>query len=123
MESQRQRKFSRLIQKEISEIFIRDELGMGAGHFFTIMEVRMSPDLSVAKVYISFMLDKDKTTSFEMLNDRKKEVRNLLGRRIGKQVRRVPELIFYLDEVEENATKIEDILNKLEIPPEDSEEE
>ena len=123
MESQRQRKFARLIQKELGDIFQRDQLNISEGHFFTVMEVRMSPDLSVAKVYISFMLDADKEGTFALLNERKKEVRNLLGRRIGGQVRRVPELIFYLDEVEENAARIEDILNKLDIPPETPEED
>ena len=123
MESQRQRKFSRLIQKELGEIFQRDRIGMGSNHFFTVMEVRMSPDLSVAKVFISFMLDGDKEGTFEMLNDKKKEIRNLLGRSIGGHVKRVPELIFYLDEVEENAARLEDLLNNLDIPPASDDEE
>ncbi len=123
MESQRQRKFARLIQKELGEIFQRDRIGVGSKHFFTVMEVKMSPDLSVAKVFISFMLDGDKEGTFELLNDKKKEIRNQLGRRIGGQVRRVPELIFYIDEVEENAIRIEEILNKLDIPPDNQEEE
>ena len=122
MESQRQKKFGRLIHKEISDIFLKDELGIGRNHFFTVMEVRMSPDLGVAKVYVSFMLDKEKQASFELLNSRKNEIRNLLGRRIAKQVRRIPELIFYMDEVEENAARIEDILKNLDIPPEKPEE-
>lgn len=123
MESQRQRKFARLIQKELGEIFQRDRIGVGSKHFFTVMEVKMSPDLSVAKVFISFMLDGDKEGTFELLNDKKNEIRNQLGRRIGGQVRRVPELIFYIDEVEENAIRLEEILNKLDIPPDNQEEE
>lgn len=123
MESQRQRKFARLIQKELGEIFQRDRIGIGSNHFFTIMEVKMSPDLSVAKIFVSFMLDGDKEGTYELLNEKKNEIRNQLGRRIGGQVRRIPELIFYLDEVEENAARLEDILNKLDIPPESNEEE
>ena len=116
MESQRQRKFSRLILKEISEIFQRDRKGIVGDHFFTVVDVRMSPDLSVAKIYISFMLDKDKEEAFERINTHKSEIRNLLGQRIGKQVRKIPELIFYMDEVEEKAARIEEILRNLDIP-------
>ena len=123
MESQRQRKFARLIQKEIGDIFLKDELGIGKNHFFTVMEVRMSPDLGVAKVYISFMLEKDKKATFEILEHRKNEIRNLLGRRIAKQVRRIPELIFILDEVEENAARLDEILKNLDIPPAKPEDE
>lgn len=85
----------------------------------TVMEARVSPDLSVAKIFLSFMMVEDKEEVFESINERKSEIRNLLGRRIGKQVRKIPELIFYMDEVEEKASRIEEILNKLNIPPED----
>ena len=123
MESQRQRKFGRLIHKEISDIFLKDQLAIGKSHFFTVMDVKMSPDLGVAKVYISFMLEKEKQATFELLNQRKSEIRNLLGRRIAKQVRRVPELIFYLDEVEENAARLDEILRNLHIPPDPGDKE
>lgn len=117
MESQRQRKFSRLILKEISEIFQQDRKGIVGNHFITVVDVRMSPDLSVAKVYISFMLEKEKQETFDMINSHKGEIRNLLGQKIGKQVRKIPELIFYMDEVEEKAARIEEILKNLDIPP------
>ena len=63
------------------------------------------------------MLDKDKEEAFERINTHKSEIRNLLGQRIGKQVRKIPELIFYMDEVEEKAARIEEILRNLDIPP------
>lgn len=88
----------------------------------TIAEVKMSPDLGVAKVYISMMLTKNKEVTLESLNTHKKEIRKALGDRIGKQVRIIPELIFFIDEVEENAERIETLINNLNIPPTNEED-
>ncbi len=115
----RQQKFSRLVQKELSEIFQRDRRGILGGTFITIADVRVSPDLGVARIYISMLLAKDKQKTFDTLNLHKKEIRKELGEKIGKQVRIIPELIFEIDEVEENAQRIEDIIKNLNIPPAD----
>lgn len=115
----RQQKFSRLVQKELSEVFQRDRRGILGGTFITIADVRVSPDLGIARIYISMLLAKDKQKTLETLNLHKKEIRKELGERIGKQVRIVPELIFEIDEVEENAQRIEDIIKNLNIPPAD----
>jgi ribosome-binding factor A len=63
------------------------------------------------------MLAPDKPAVLEKLNVHKKEIRKDLGNRIGKQVRIIPELIFFIDEVEENAHRIEDLIKGLNIPP------
>lgn len=117
--STRQQKFGRLIQKELSDIFQRDKRGILDNAFISISEVDMSPDLSVAKVYISMMLVKDKPLTLEKLNRGKGEIRKSLGERIGKQVRVIPELIFIIDETEENALRIEELIKNLNIPPAD----
>jgi ribosome-binding factor A len=114
----RQQKYARLIQKEISDIFQKDKRGILENAFITLADVRVSPDLSVAKIYISMLLEKDKEKLLEKINTRKKEIRKELGDRIGKQVRIIPELVFYIDEVEENAQRIEEIIKNLNIPPE-----
>lgn len=115
--STRQQKFGRLIQKELSDIFQRDKRGILDNTFITISDVGMSPDLSVAKVYISMMLAKDKQKTLEKLNRGKGEIRKALGEKIRKQVRVVPELIFIIDETEENAFKMDELLKSLNIPP------
>ena len=117
--STRQQKFGRLIQKELSDIFQRDKRGILDNTFVTISDVAMSPDLGVAKIYISMMLAKDKAHTLEKLNRGKGEIRKALGERIRKQVRVVPELIFFIDETEENAFKIEELIKNLNIPPAD----
>ncbi len=122
-ESTRQQKYGRLLLKELSEIFQRDKRGILENAFISVSEVTVSPDLSVAKIYISMMLAKDKTRTLEKLNKHKSEIRKALGDRIGKQVRIVPELIFYIDETEENAFRIEELIKNLNIPPADKEQE
>lgn len=115
----RQQKFSRLIQKELSDIFQRDQRGLLGNSFITIVEVRVSPDLSLAKVYISMMLAPDKKAVLEKLDVHKKEIRKALGERIRNQARIIPELAFFIDEVEEKAQRMDEILKNLQIPPAD----
>ena len=117
----RQQKYARLIQKEISDIFQRDKKGILDNAFITLADVKVSPDLSVAKIYISMLLEKEREKILEKINARKREIRKELGERIGKQVRIIPELVFYIDEVEENAQRIEELIKNLNIPPETKE--
>ncbi len=114
----RQQKYAKLIQKELSEIFQRDRRGILDNAFVSIADVKMNPDLSVARVYISMLLARDKEKTLENINRHKSELRKALGDKIGKQVRIIPELIFYKDDVEENAIRMEDLLKNLNIPAE-----
>ena len=116
-ETTRQQKYSKLIQKELSDIFLRDKRGILDNAFVTIADVRMSPDLSVARIYISMLLVKEKEKVLENITLRKGEIRKALGNRIGKQVRIIPELIFFKDEVEEMATRLDELIKNLNIPP------
>jgi ribosome-binding factor A len=117
--SVRQQKYGRLIQKELSDIFLKDKRSILENTFVTIAEVRMSPDLSVAKVYLSMTLAKNKNSLLASINAHKSEIRKALGDRIRNQARIVPELVFIIDEVEENAQRIEDLLKSLNIPKEE----
>jgi len=119
----RQQKYGKLIQKELSDIFQRDKRGILENAFVTIVEVRVSPDLAIAKVYISMMLVKDKAAMLEKIRARKNEIRKALGNKIGKQVRVVPELIFFIDEVEEDAQRMDKLISGLDIPKENSNSE
>ncbi|MEM6359558.1 MAG: 30S ribosome-binding factor RbfA [Bacteroidota bacterium] len=122
-ETTRQQKFSRLIQRDLSAIIQKDKMGIFSNTFVTIADVKMSPDLGVAKIYLSMLLVKDKQHMLDLVNRHKSEIRRELGRLIGKQVRIIPELIFYVDEVEENATRIDQIIDNLDVPEEDIEGE
>jgi ribosome-binding factor A len=112
----RQQKFAKLIQKELSDIFQRDKRGILENAFVTIAEVRVSPDLGLARVFISMMLIKDKQAVLERITSRKSEIRKALGNKIGKQDRIVPELVFYIDQVEADAPRMDNLLGNLDIP-------
>jgi ribosome-binding factor A len=115
--STRQQKVAKLLLKEMSDIFLRDRRGLLGNAFISIADVRVSPDLGVAKIYLSMMLSQNKKELIDKINEHKKEFRKLLGDKVGKQLRIVPEIIFYLDEVEEKAQRLDEIINNLHIPP------
>jgi ribosome-binding factor A len=117
MESTRQHKFSRLIQKEISDIFQKKGSDYYGNAFVTVTLVRTVPDLSLAKVYLSFFKAKEPGKIIDKLNSQAKDVRRELGASIKNQVRHIPELHFYLDDSMDYAENIDKILNKINIPP------
>jgi|AntRauTorckE6833_2_1112554.scaffolds.fasta_scaffold17548_3 ribosome-binding factor A len=119
----RQKKYSSLLQKDLSEIFQKQMANAFGKSFITITDVEVSPDLSFAKVYLSLMLSDNPDETLEMIRERKSEIRKHLGNRIGKQVRIVPEIAFFMDDTLESANRIDDILSKLDIPPEEKEDE
>lgn len=117
-ESKRQQKFSKLIQKDLGDIFQRDKMGVFSQTFVTIAEVKITPDLSLARVYVS-IFSPNKRDVFDNIIEHKSEIRRELGFKIGKQVRIVPDLEFFLDEVEDRAARIDKIISDLDIPPAD----
>jgi len=125
MESKRQLKYSKLIQKELGDIFQRESRSLIGNAMVTVTRVQMSPDLSVAKVYLSF-LNADNQVLFDKINSAKKSIRGGLGKRIGKSVRITPEIAFFLDESAAYAQHMDGVISKLDIPEasdEDDEEE
>lgn len=112
MESVRQQKVGRLIQKELSEIFRANSKSMFEGNFISVTIVRVSPDLGQTKVYLSVMNPGDKSAIVEKVKDLTSPIRHLLGNKIRKQVRVIPELLFFLDDSLDYAEKIEKLLKK-----------
>ena len=122
-ESTRQKKVARLLQKELGDILQVDKRNVLNGAFVTITEVHISPDLSVAKIYLSLMLVQNPDELIEHINNHKKEIRGLLGRKIGKAMRIVPEIYFVHDDLQEKANKLDELIDNLEIPPEEDEDQ
>ena len=112
METTRQKKVSKLIQKELSIIFQKEIHQFLGNILVTVTGVRVSSDLSVAKAYLSiFPVEKPKE-ALNILNENKKVFRKLLGNSCRHQLRIIPELIFYLDDSAEYAEEIEKLLKK-----------
>ena len=118
MESKRQLKFSKMIQKDLGDIFHHEVQDLIGKAFITVTLVRMSPDLGVAKVYLSMMMVEDKQKLIDHIIERKGYIRKLLSARIGKKARVIPELMFFLDDSMEYSENIDRILKNLNIPPE-----
>jgi len=110
MDSLRQNKVNSLLQKEIATIFLTEGRALLPGGLITVTGVRCSPDLGVAKVYLSLFPVKDKAAVMEHIKEQSHRFRGLLGGRIGKQMRVVPELLFYLDDSLDRAEAIDKLL-------------
>lgn len=97
MESTRQQKINRLIQKELGDIFLLQTKQM-QGILISVSGVRISPDLGVAKIYLSIFPSEKGKELLENIKTNVKPIRYDLGQRLGKQLRIIPELVFYLDD-------------------------
>ena len=97
MDSTRQNKISRLIQKELSEILLRLQKET-RGIMVSVSAVRVSPDLGIAKAYLSVFPSEKGNDIVNNLNENIKAVRFELGNRVRHQLRIIPELRFYIDD-------------------------
>lgn len=110
--STRQLKVAREIQKELAEILRSKGMAVFGGAMVTVSEVRVSPDLSVAKAYVSIFPSAKAEPVMAILEENNKTYRGELGRKVGKQLRIVPEIAFYLDTTLDYAEHIEELLKK-----------
>lgn len=110
--STRQLKVAREIQKELAEIVRSKGMAAFDGALLTVSEVRISPDLAIAKVYVSIFPSSKAENVMKILEENNKVIRGELGRKIAKQFRIVPEIVFYLDSLLDYASHIEDLLKK-----------
>ena len=111
METTRQAKISRLLQKELSEIF-RLQTAKTHGIIVSVSAVRVTPDLSIARAYLSvFPSDKAKDM-IESINASAKSVRYELAQKVRFQLRKCPELQFYIDDSLDYIENIDHLLEK-----------
>ncbi|MBL7964271.1 MAG: 30S ribosome-binding factor RbfA [Flavobacteriales bacterium] len=112
MDSVRQNKVNSLLQRELATILQQESRSLLPGALITVTGVRVSPDLGVAKVYISLFPVKDKEAAMAHIRDQSHRLRGLLGTRVGRQMRVVPELHFHVDDSLDRAEEIERLLKK-----------
>ena len=98
MSSTRQNKISRLVQKELGDIFQKNTTSLFQGKMITVTAVRVSPDLSVARVYLSLFPVKDKEEFITYITSVEGQIRYELGKRVRYQLRKIPELAFFVDD-------------------------
>ena len=109
METTRQNKISRLLQKELSEIFLLQTKAM-PGVLVSVSAVRISPDMSIARVYLSVFPSEKAEEIVKNVNDNMKTIRYELGPRVRHQLRIIPELKFFVDDSLDYIEKIDSLL-------------
>lgn len=111
MESTRQAKIARLLQKELSEIF-RAQTAATHGVIISVTTVRVSPDLSVARAYLSVFPPEKGNEIIGSVNSNARTIRYELARRVRYQLRKTPELTFFLDDSLDYLENIDHLLAK-----------
>ncbi len=111
METKRQQKIERQIQKDLGDIFLLQTKQM-QGVLVSVSEVRVSPDLGIAKVYLSIFPSAKGPEIIEAIKANTKAIRFELGQKVRNQLRKVPELIFFLDETIDYLENIDNLLRK-----------
>lgn len=110
MDSIRQNKVARLIQKDLSELFRQECKEYALGAMLSITTVRVSPDLSYAKIYVSIFPSERTESVMQSLEEHNRSIRYFLGKKVGKQMRIVPELRFFVDDSLDYIEKIDELL-------------
>ena len=110
MESTRQQKISRLIQKDISGIFQEQGRNWFGGAMITVTKVYVTKDLSLCKIYLSLFATQDKEGLLERIRTHTKEIRRELGGRERNQLRVIPDLQFFIDDSLDYIENIDQLL-------------
>ena len=111
METTRQNKIARLIQKELSDIFLLQAKSMN-GVIVSVTNVRVTPDLSIAHAYISVFPSSRSEEIVNNLNGNMKSIRYDLGTRVRFQLRIIPELKYHVDDSLDYLEHIDELLKK-----------
>ncbi len=98
MESTRQKKVSRLIQKELADLLIKKNKEIAPGRLVSVTVVRVSPDLSFARVFLSIFPSTNQDDVLKTIKDQAPKLRFELGQKVRTQLRIVPEIAFFIDD-------------------------
>ena len=112
MDSTRQKKIGRLIQKEMSEIFQREVREIIMETMVSVTVARVSSDLGVAKIYLSIFPPQNKEEVFKNIAHHSASLRYMLGQRVGKQLRVIPDLQFFIDDSLDYIENIDNLLKE-----------
>ncbi len=112
-EKKRQKQIGGLIQEEINSIFQRIGLGFIGGAMVSISSVKVTPDLLEARIYLSIYNATDQKSTLKKIEERAWEVKKELASSVRHQLRRIPELKFFLDDTLDNVFKMEELLKQI----------
>lgn len=113
MESKRQQKFAGVIQQDLAAIFQREGMNFLPNTLVTITKVRVTPDLAIARVFLSFFNNTNTQQALQTVKSHSSEIRYKLGARIKDQVRVIPQLEFFVDDTNEYVERMDKIFDKI----------
>jgi ribosome-binding factor A len=113
MESKRQQKFAGVIQQDLASIFQREGNNYLPGTMVTITKVRVTPDLAIARIFLSFFNNTNHQLALQTIKLHASEIRYKLGARIKDQVRIIPHLEFFIDDTSEYVERMDKIFDKI----------
>ncbi|TKC01129.1 30S ribosome-binding factor RbfA [Pedobacter cryophilus] len=113
MESKRQQKFARVIQKDLGELFQREGNNLLPNTMITVTKVRTTPDLGIVRVFLSFFNSPNNEVAINTIKAHTAEIRYNLGKRIKDQVRGVPQLEFFVDDTNEYVDRMDKIFTRI----------
>lgn len=112
-ESKRQKQVAQIVLQELSDIFLRMGFNVVEGGMISISAVKMTPDLLEARVYLSMFNIQQPSVMLERIKEKMGEIRRELGHRVAKQLRRVPELSFFIDDTLDHVFRMEELFKKI----------
>lgn len=123
MESKRQQKFAGVIQEDLAAILQREGSNYLPNTMVTITKVRVTPDLAIARVFLSFFNNANSQSALQTIKLHASEIRYKLGSRIKDQVRVIPQLEFFIDDTSEYVDRMDKIFDKISKEERQKEEE
>jgi ribosome-binding factor A len=112
-EGKRQRQVAGVIQEEMNDIFRRIGLNMINGGMLSISNVKVTPDLLEARIYLSLFKVDDVKAAMKKIEDRSWEIKKELAERVKNQLRRIPVLHYYLDDTLDQVFKMEELFKQI----------
>ena len=112
-EGKRQKQVASVFQAELNDIFLKLGLSMFDGGMVSIADVKVTPDLLEARVYLSLFQVENPALAMKHIEERAWEIKKLLGEKIKSQVRRMPVMHYYLDDTLEHVFKMEALFKQI----------
>ncbi|MBX9784864.1 MAG: 30S ribosome-binding factor RbfA [Chitinophagaceae bacterium] len=112
-EGKRQKQVAGVIHEELTGIFTKMGLNIVDGGLLSIASVKVTPDLLEARIYLSVFQAKDSKAVVQKIEDRAHEIKRELAAKLKHQLRRIPEIKYFLDDTLDHVFKMEELFKKI----------
>ena len=120
MDTRRQKKIASLLKETFSEILQQEgRRFFEAGALVSITQVKITPDNSIVRFYLSIFNAKNPDEIMKTMNDRNWEFRRMLGKKLRNHLRKLPDIEFYRDDTMEEVDRIEELFKQIKEKDED----